>query len=113
MQSSSGFVAPPRSPSSSAPSSSEILARNVSNLMSNLPIHSHHRAPLVHELYLRKKMRYFCMFDCPLCFRLDPIPSECRSLPPDDSSGRLKLGIDYSDCKKHQELHFVNAIGTS
>jgi hypothetical protein len=52
------------------------------------------------------------MFDCPLCFRLDQIPSLHRSLQPDDYAGRLKLGIEYSDCKKHQELHFLNAVST-
>jgi hypothetical protein len=61
---------------------------------------------------VRKKMRYFGMFDCPLCYRLDHIPSEYHSLPPDDFAGRLKLGIEYSECKKHQQLHFPSAVST-
>jgi hypothetical protein len=42
--------APTRSPSPPRPSTPEQVTQNVSEMMAQLPMHSHHRAPLVHHL---------------------------------------------------------------
>jgi hypothetical protein len=54
---------------------------------------------------IKRKGKYFGMFDCKLCYRLYVIPSLLNK-PSLTAADRQKLIIDLAKCKAHQELRF-------
>ena len=60
-------------------------------------------------LRVRRSRKYFGMFDCHICYRLEQIPSETTRA---DYATRVKLLIELAEAKKHRELVFISAMRT-
>jgi hypothetical protein len=62
-------------------------------------------------LRVRRSGKYFGMFDCHHCFRLQQLPALIQA--EQVHAERVKLELELADCTKHQQTHFISAISTS
>jgi len=75
-------------------------------------------APVSFNTFMRIKQwlrvkhagKYFGMFDCRSCFRLQQLPSLIHAET--NFAEQLKLRLELAECKKHEETHFRSAVST-